>query len=322
MRPSSLQRQRPTCIIIGAMDTGHLHFRWGRIGFAVVLLLILAACRGGSPTPTDLPASPTTIQPTRTLTPFQPSPTPQPLAARVNGETITLDEFQAELARYQAAVGTQLATEDEKRVLDDMVDQLLLAQAAAEAGYTVDDAAVQQRVDELVAGLGSEAALVDWMARHGYTEESFRRDLRRAVAAAWMRDQIAAGVPRAVEQVHARQILLYNSDGAADVLAQLSAGADFAALAAKYDPLAKGDLGWFPRGYLLDGALEEAAFALQPGEHSGVIETSIGYHILQVIEREEQRPLEQDAQLALQTQALGEWMVERRAQSEIEIRLP
>lgn len=305
------------------MDKGIFGLRTELLGLAAVsLLLVLTACRGGVSSPTVVPASPTHLQPTRTLTPFQPSPTPQPLAARVNGDEITLADFQAELARYQAAVGTQLATEDEQRVISDMVDQLLLAQAAAEAGYNIDDESVQSRIDAMVARLGSDKALVDWMARHGYTEESFRRDLIRSIAAAWMRDQIAAGVPQMMEQVHARQILLYNSEGAAEVLAQLSAGADFDTLAAEYDPVAKGDLGWFPRGYLVDKKLEDAVFELQPGEQSEVIETSIGFHILQVIDRDQARMLEQDARLELQFKALEEWLVERWAQSKIELLLP
>jgi hypothetical protein len=31
------------------------------------------------------------------------------------------------------------------------------------------------------------------------------------------------------------------------------------------DPLTRGDLGWVPRGYLLDEKIEEAAFGLQVG---------------------------------------------------------
>ena len=44
-------------------------------------------------------------------------------------------------------------------------------------------------------------------------------------------------------------------------------------LAAEYDPVAEGELGWFPRGYLFDKELEDAAFGLQAGEYSQVIET-------------------------------------------------
>jgi peptidyl-prolyl cis-trans isomerase C len=305
------------------MDDGYYRFRKPLACIAALLLLfLLSACNGETPSPTASVPQPTSVQPTRTLTPFQPSPTPQLLAARVNGDAITLDQFHAELARYQVTVGTQLATEDEQRVIQDMVDRLLLAQAAAEAGYDVDEAAVQNRMDELATRLGDDQALVDWMARHGYTHESFRHDLALSMAAAWMRDQIAAGVPAAVEQVHARQILLYNSEDASEVLVQLSAGADFAALAAEYDPVGKGDLGWFPRGYLLEPELDAAAFELQPGELSDIIETGIGFHILQIEERETARTLEQDARLALQMLAVQDWLVERRGVSDIEILLP
>lgn len=284
--------------------------------------LALAACRGETISPTPLHTPQVTVNPTQTATPFQPSPTPQPLAAMVNGEAITLARYQAELARYQAAVGTQLATEDERRVIAEMVDQLLLAQGAAEAGYQPDAAAIQARLDQLVAQLGSDQALVDWMANNGYTQDSFREDLARSMAAAWMRDRLAASVPAAAEQVHARQILLYNSEEASRVFADLSSGKDFAALAAQYDPVAKGDLGWFPRGYLTDPKLEEAAFNLQPGEISQVIETKIGFHILQVIERDPARPLEQNARLTLQMRALEKWLMDRRANSEVQILLP
>lgn len=309
--------------IIGAMKSVHVRFPTRQLGWIILyLVFVLAACRGETASPTPLPALQTTPSPSQTATPFQPSPTPQPLAAIVNGESITLERYQSELARYQAAVGTQLATEDEPRVIADMIDQLLLAQGAAEAGYRVDASVVQARLDQLVAQLGSDQALLDWMATHGYTLETFRDDLARSIAAAWMRDKIAASIPVAVEQVHARQILLYNSEDATRILADISSGKDFAALAAQFDPVAKGDLGWFPRGYLSDQKLEEAAFSLQPGEISQAIETNIGYHILQVIQRDPARPLDQNARLTLQMRALEKWLMDRRATSDIRILLP
>ncbi|MEJ2448120.1 MAG: hypothetical protein P8Y37_09310 [Anaerolineales bacterium] len=70
-------------------------------------LLLLSGCTGIGRTPT---ASVTPILPTRT--PFPPSPTPIPTAAVVNGDLITLAEFQEELARDNAAGGRDL-TEDE-----------------------------------------------------------------------------------------------------------------------------------------------------------------------------------------------------------------
>ncbi len=290
--------------------------RWN---FILLLMTLLAACR---PAETVEPAPAVTeaaATPAPTDTALSPTATSVPLAASVNGEGITLAEYQAELARYRAAAGTELASEDEALVLQNLIDELLLAQAAAEAGFVVDDAVVQERIAQLNIG---EIGLQDWLQEHGYSPDGFESALRRAIAAAWMRDQIVATTPRTAEQVHARQILLYNSEDADTVLAQLQAGADFVTLAAQYDPLTGGDLGWFPRGYLLVEELDGPVFQLSAGEISPVIASPIGYHIVQVIERDPARPLDADTYQAAQRNTLAQWLADRRAQSEIEVLAP
>jgi len=84
-------------------------------------------------------------------------------------------------------------------------------------------------------------------SNHGYTDASFRADLKRSIDAAWMRDKIIKAVPATADQVHVQQILLYNANDAQSVLQKLKGGADFNTLAAQYDPDARGDLGWFPK---------------------------------------------------------------------------
>jgi peptidyl-prolyl cis-trans isomerase SurA len=73
------------------------------------------------------------------------------------------------------------------------------------------------------------------------------------------------------------------------ILDSINNGADFAEMARKYseDPgSAKegGDLGFVKRGVFYP-EFESAAFALQPGEISGVVESPVGFHIIQLIEK-------------------------------------
>jgi peptidyl-prolyl cis-trans isomerase D len=109
---------------------------------------------------------------------------------------------------------------------------------------------------------------------------------------------------RMPERVHARHILLTTTDRpkeeipkiktrAEDLLKQLKQGADFAELAKKdsQDPgsAAKGgDLDWVVRGQTVK-PFEDAAFSLKPRELSGIITTDYGFHIVQVLEKQEAR---------------------------------
>jgi peptidyl-prolyl cis-trans isomerase C len=207
-------------------------------------------------------------------------------------------------------------------VLNELIDQTLLAQAAVQNGFIVDDNLMQTKITALENQLGGPEALQDWISTHGYSSDEFHQALKRSVSAAWMRDEIISSITETADEVHVKQILLRSAGEAYEVYAQLQSGTNFEALAEDYDPLTKGELGWFPRGYLGEPSIDEAAFALQPGQYSSVIETDIGYHILYLIERDANHTLEPDARQVLQINALEVWLNERRQQSEIEILLP
>lgn len=290
-----------------------LHYNLFRL--ALILTLGLSAC-GSLPGPAD--ASPTPALPTQT--PIPPTPTPPPLAAVVNGEWITEEEYQAELVRYRAAgqaLDNNGAEEAAQVALEDLIAQVLLSQAARAEGFEITGADLESRLEALASDVGGQEPLATWQSEHGYTDETFRSALKRAAEAAWMRDKIIAEVPGTAEQVHAQQILLYNEETARKVADQLNAGADFEELAVLYEPNTGGELGWFPRAYLLEPELEKAAFSLQPGQHSDVIETEVGFHILLVIERDPQHQLSPDAFLVMQEKALQDWLAQKRAESDI-----
>jgi parvulin-like peptidyl-prolyl isomerase len=275
-------------------------------------LVLLSSCSGIGEKDTEQSAQEMTA-----------TPTEAPMAARVNGEGILLAEFESELQRYQSgAASAEIEVPVEKArqdVLDFLVEQTLFKQAAVENGYVASQEEISARLAELADARGGQAGLDAYLAENFYTAESFRSALARDLAVIWMRNFLISQIPTTTEQVHARQILLDSQNAAIAVVRQLEVGTPFAELAFGYGPLTGGELGWFPRGYLFQPAVEEAAFALQPGQFSGIIETSYGFHIIEVIERDPQRALSADALLAAQRTVIETWLTDRRAQSAIEI---
>ncbi len=94
------------------------------------------------------------------------------------------------------------------------------------------------------------------------------------------RQIVITPTPKPEARARARQL-------ADSILVELRKGADFAATARRFsmDPGSKetgGGLGWVRRGTGLDQRFEDAAFALRPGVVSDPVETSFGYHLIQV----------------------------------------
>jgi peptidyl-prolyl cis-trans isomerase C len=104
---------------------------------------------------------------------------------------------------------------------------------------------------------------------------------------------------QAPERVQASHILVKVEDGAAPeakaaakkkiegIQQKLKAGGDFGALAAENSDCPSkergGDLGFFTKGQMVP-EFEAAAFALKPGEVSGIVETKFGFHIIKCTE--------------------------------------
>lgn len=171
---------------------------------------------------------------------------------------------------------------------------------------------------------GYGPALQQLLDRNGLSEPELRFRLEQNM----LRDklQTAIGqdsVPSTQEQVHARHILVASEDQANDILNQLKGGADFASLAQQFstDPGSKdkgGDLGWFGRGSM-DKPFGDAAFALNPGELSGVVHGANGYHVIQVLEKDPARAVP-DAQLTTQRQkAFSDWLTGRRTSQDVKL---
>lgn len=109
---------------------------------------------------------------------------------------------------------------------------------------------------------------------------------------------------------------------AQEIRQRLLDGEDFATLAEEYsdDPGSAangGDLGWFGEGAMV-APFEEAAFSLQPGEISEPVQTDFGYHIIEVLEVNEERPKDPNALEQERAQAFQTWIEEQINAADVE----
>jgi peptidyl-prolyl cis-trans isomerase C len=267
--------------------------------------------------------TPTAALPTETAQPA--TPTSLPMAIRINGSGILLTDYQEDYQRLESALksmGKTITPDEMKtRVIDNLVGSELLNQAAKKNGYSLTEQDISSHIDQLTQTMGGPDAFNAWKKSMFYSDESFHRSVERSMGSAWQRDQILKSLPDKAEQVHARQILFVHEENAIAYRQKIDSGSDFAELAKEADPVTGGDLGWFPKGYL-QPEVETAAFTLQPGEVSAVIKSAIGYHLVQVIEKDPARLVDPDAKTILQHNAINEWVKQETAKSKIEILVP
>ena len=151
-----------------------------RVLLIAILVTVVTGCRTTSNTPSgsDVPPPPT---PTAT-TPAQPSPTPgEPLAALVNGQPIYLADYQKMLAEYEAALigrgfdldteeGQQMLAQAGRQVLDVMIEQVLIEQAAARENVVVTDGELDAIIQRDIEEGGGPEKFAAWLQANGWTE--------------------------------------------------------------------------------------------------------------------------------------------------------
>ena len=330
--------------------------------FATIVLVLfglgflsLAACDADTPAPTNTPiARPQIAAPTsRPSLPTLASSAATPIStighvaqvvARVNGTEVSAADFNAALdeARldaeqragkaidWQSADGQKALAQLRQLTLDDLIDNVLVVQAAAAEGVTVSqpeiDAAVAENKKPFtsVTGAFDQVRYANWLAGHGLTEETLRRTVTETLIFEKMSAKKAADVPTQEEQVHVRLLVVGAKDQAEALRDQITKGADFGTLAAQnsLDTVSKtnkGDAGWLRRG--VQGQppdLEKAAFDLtQPNQISPIIALPYGYAILQLIERG-QHPLPPEVVEERRTSAFSSYIEGLRNKATIE----
>jgi peptidyl-prolyl cis-trans isomerase C len=213
------------------------------------------------------------------------------------------------------------------QILNDLIDKELLYQEARKQGIVIEEKAVSDRMEALKKGFPSEKVFQEEMGQLNLSEETLRAQIRKDLSVNRLVEKdILVHVKvtdqdiksfydshpdlfKEPERVRASHILIKSeadTDPAAKaerrekleaIKKRLDQGEDFAALAKEFsqDPSAEkgGDLGYFERGKMAK-PFEDAAFAMNPGEISGIVVTPFGFHLIKVTDKKPERTIPYD----------------------------
>jgi peptidyl-prolyl cis-trans isomerase C len=252
--------------------------------------------------------------------PAQVKPPPAQPAATVNGEVIGLDELEPIVgAMIREKFKTQPPTDVQKHemrldVLNMMIDDVLMRQFLTTSGPKVEPAAVDKQLAEMASKLAEQKrTLADFYKESNQTEAQVRSNILHMLQwTEYVKSKVSDEVVKKYYddnkeffdqiKVRASHIVIRNKPGMSpgqkeDARKQLLAikadieakKIDFADAAKKYSECPSGpnggDIGEFPRKWVLEESFAKAAFALKVGEISGVIETGYGLHLIKVTNR-------------------------------------
>jgi parvulin-like peptidyl-prolyl isomerase len=267
-------------------------------------------------------------------------------------------------ANYQGPDREMALGETKTALLNRMIDNLLMEQESRKTGVTVRNEEVTDAINDMQKQRKiSPDEFVKALQREGMTMDAYRKDIRdQLVRLKLIRRDIKSKVAVTDEEIgeyyrkhredydgkeaaRIRQILLLlpkeENPAAKEKLRadadaihkRLLNGEPFEPLSAKFSqgPAAAegGDIGYIEKG-MIHSEVEDAAFSLPLNQISGVIESSVGFHIVQVVDRRGagikaienvREEIREKIDREKMEKKFGEWLVELRKKSHIEIKL-
>jgi peptidyl-prolyl cis-trans isomerase SurA len=206
------------------------------------------------------------------------------------------------------------------QVLDEMVNDECIVQAAQAAKIEIESGEVQAALDEIKQSNNlDDAGLATALAAQGFTLANYKQEVRRQMLRLRAINQLVAPkvsvtdedvrarydqMARRTEQVQAvklshmlfklpdhptEQQIAEAKEKASKAIARVKGGEDFAKVAATEsdDDSTKatgGELGWFQRGSMANPEWEPIVFAMEKGDVRGPVTGPQGFHVFQVTE--------------------------------------
>lgn len=232
-----------------------------------------------------------------------------------------LDSIARQSTQLPPAVVKQYTQQFREQALEQLIRRSLLDEKVQAAGIVITKEEVINQITEIAAAQGfSLEDFTKAMAQLGHGFDEVKEDVRKQLSRNKFMESLWAGKVEVTqeeakkyydenpqrfdipEQIKASHILiqpeLNGTDPneakakarakAEDLLRQIKEGVDFAELAKAHSncPSAPqgGDLGFFPRGQAT-AEFDKAAFELEVGQITDVVETEYGFHIIKVTDR-------------------------------------
>ncbi len=245
--------------------------------------------------------------------------------ATVNGAVITRQAFDREMSmiqQRQAASGQPLdrsmLMKWQDKILEGLIERELLYQEIQKAGVKAAPESVDNQLNQIRKRFPDEKAFEKSLSDMGLSEAELRSRIEKELAIQkWIEtnflekstvseEEMKAyydGHPEMFvqkESVRARHILIKVDPKASEtekaearkkieaIQKKLKEGGDFEALAKEFSEDTSrdkgGDLGYFTKGRMVK-PFEDAAFSLSVGQVSPIVETTFGYHLIEVVDK-------------------------------------
>lgn len=266
----------------------------------------------GTPTPTTT----ATLLPTATLSDSQ--------LALINTPTPLVEEVEEpEAEQTPKEEGLALPTDDGVEETDEVIDEGEVDEP--EPGAEEPELAITPEVTPTIT-LTPTPYTTEMFARnirdfndlyaiYNINIDNLREILGNQLLREKLVDEMTQDLSPLRDEIRARHILVETYEEALDVIALLEEGADFYTLAAEYSTDESnrergGDLGWFNETMMVP-EFSDAAFALDESEISDPVETTFGFHIIQVMaKRTAQIPPAEFTQIRQSN--FSQWLSEQR----------
>ena len=252
-------------------------------------------------------------------------------AASVNGKPIFKSQYDHELSVFQkraAQQGRPLSDADlttvKKQILENLIEAEMLYQQSQKEGVKVEDQSINDQIEKIKKRFPDEAAYKKALEGMEISEKEIRSQIQRGLAINQLLDtnvrqkitvtaeesnnfyKSNPNLFKQPEKVKASHILIKVAPDAEEskkiqarkkietIQKKVRQGEDFGSLAKANSegPTAQrnGDLGYFSRGQMVK-PFEDAAFALNIGEVSKIVETQFGYHLIKVTDKKPARTI-------------------------------